>query len=50
VLNAILGFVPLPMTLLGATAAIVVAYTGASELAKRRISVLGPTVTTEAAA
>ena len=50
VLNAILGFVPLPMTLLGATAAIVVAYTGASELAKRRISLLGPTVTTEAAA
>lgn len=40
--NRVMGFVPLPIGVLGATAAIVVTYVIASELVKRRISLLAP--------
>ncbi|HWV00108.1 MAG TPA: magnesium-translocating P-type ATPase [Devosia sp.] len=50
IVNSIMGFVPLPFPLLETTGAIVVAYVAASELVKRRISLLGPSVRFGAAA
>jgi Mg2+-importing ATPase len=43
-LSSVLGFVPLPSAMLATIAAIVFAYIGASELLKRWIGVLGPSL------